>query len=343
MAASIERLAAISDQHTKQHDSIVLKLIKLLLGVWGDFGSSRDPDAVLAMASQSATLVGSAVAQTRRLTRSYLQATLREMDALPSKLPPIMDAYPRSGVSALDAYSRPANQFIYALSQGSTVEEARTVGVERLQQLAGQDVYLADRDEQQRVYKAAPKVIGYRRVIHPELSKTGTCGLCVVAADRLYHLEELLPIHAVDEHCTTMPVTKGDDPGFRLNGDDLQKIYAAAGSTFAEDLLNTRITINEHGEMGPVLVKQGDHFRTAKEAGRPEYVKPTPDAMRKANRTAQTQAQSELDDVTRRLNAMTNEVSTDRSVNAERATLTQASKNLKAYIASLDSAFKSLE
>jgi hypothetical protein len=341
MAVDVSRLSALSDRHAKQRDNIIVQLVKLMLGLWGDFGDSRDPDAVAGLAARSAVLVSSATSQTRRLTRSYLQGVLREVSALPESLPVLRDPYARSGASALDVYSRPAAQFVYRLSQGGTVEEARAIAEERIRAAAEQDVMLAERDEAQRIYEVAPKVTGYRRVIHPELSKDGTCGLCVVASQRVYSIEELLPLHG-GCNCTTMPIVKGDDPGFRLNEDDLKQLYATAGSTAAEDLVNTRITITEHGELGPVLVKQGDHFRTAKEAGRPEYVKPTPESLRAANRKALAEAQSKLDSLTERLSSLTSDANADRGIVAKRTQLTQGIKNLRDYIAALERAFGQL-
>lgn len=35
----------------------------------------------------------------------------------------------------------------------------------------------------------------FRRIIHPELSKTGTCGLCVVAATNTFTRDDLMPLH----------------------------------------------------------------------------------------------------------------------------------------------------
>jgi hypothetical protein len=288
------RLAAMATAHAARRQTIIVKLLKLLLGLWGDFGSARDVDVVAGLAARSATLVGSSMLASRKLERAYLTTVLRELDAAPSSLPDLVNPYPRSGVSGMDVYRRPAEQFVYALSQGSSVEDARTIGVERLTGLGTQDVKLAERDEADRVYKASGKVIGWRRIIHPELSKTGTCGLCLVAATRFYTRGDLMPLHGPSCNCGTFPVTKTDDPGLKLNQDDLQNIYDTAGSTAAEDLLNTRVQVNEHGELGPILVREGDHFRTAKDAGRPEYVKPTPKSIRSAQEKAVGEARGEL-------------------------------------------------
>jgi hypothetical protein len=57
-------------------------------------------------------------------------------------------------------------------------------------------------------------------------------------------------------------VTKGFDPGLRLNDDDLKEFYkTAGGSTFAADLVNVRVSVGEHGELGPVLHRDDDNLR----------------------------------------------------------------------------------
>ncbi len=340
MAAELQRLGAISDRHASARENIIVRLIEVLLGLWGDFSSARDDVEALAIAAKSATLVSSATASMRLQSRSYLGSVFAAIDQRLT-LPKAAAPYPRSGASALEVYQRPGRQFIWELSRGESVEDARAAAADRLRAIAENDVLLADRHEVHRVFEDNAKtVIGYRRVIHPELSRDGTCGLCLVASQRFYTMEDLLPLH--DRcNCTVMPIVKGDDPGFRLNEDDLKSIYATAGSTAAEDLVNTRITINEHGELGPVLVKQGDRFRTAAEAGRPVYVKPTPASLRSANRKARDEAQSQLDEVAAELSPLRDE--TSREAAARRATLTQASKNLRAYIDSLDAAFRALQ
>lgn len=95
----------------------------------------------------------------------------------------------------------------------------------------------------------------YRRVIHPELSKTGTCGLCVVASNNVYSTADLIPMHA-NCRCTVAPITAGHDPGLSLNGRDLARIYRAANnSTSAADLKQLRVEVGEHGEIGPILTQ----------------------------------------------------------------------------------------
>jgi hypothetical protein len=286
----------------------------------------------------------------RLQTRSFQTAVMRELGA-ELKLPKQTNPYPRANVAPLEVYSRPSAQFVYQLSQGDTVDEAEAAAAERLGQLATADVVLADRDETHSLYAETPAIVGYRRVIHPELSRSGTCGLCIVASDRFYTRGDLMPLH--DRcNCIPMPIVKGDDPGKRLNSDDLGRIYAAAGGNFAEQLKFVRVNVDEHGELGPVLVKKGDHFRTPAEAGRPEYVKPTAESKRRQTRDALDSASKQLDDVQRELADLQKQIPSSLDYDRldpgmqklvdRRATLTQLTKNLRDYVAMLQATERSL-
>ena len=94
----------------------------------------------------------------------------------------------------------------------------------------------------------------YRRVIHPELSKTGTCGLCAVAATNVFSTADLLPMHN-NCKCTVAPITANNDPGLKLNREDLDAIYRKAGSTSAADLKSARVIMESHSEIGPILTQ----------------------------------------------------------------------------------------
>lgn len=295
-------MASIAGLATKQaadRAALIVQLMKYLLSLWNGFDRWDDVDVVNGMAARSATLVDMATQRSRLLTRSFQLAVLRQSGAGRVKLPSIVNSYPRANVSGSEAYRRPVEQFIWARRNGLAFEDSRAAFETRLRDLATQDVKLADRDEAQQIFRNDPEVDRWRRVIHPELSASGTCGLCVVASQRVYTTDDLMPMHGPSCNCTVMGITKGHDPGLKLNTDDLKTIYAAAGSTSAGDLLNTRITINEHGELGPVLVKQGDHFRTPEEAGRPAYVKQTRAVIRDAREAERSLLQEQARDAQR--------------------------------------------
>jgi hypothetical protein len=277
----MQSLQTASDKHVARRRSILEQLLRLLLGLWDGFDLWDDDDIVAGMAARSATLVNSAIEQTRRTQRSYLSSVLTSFGVSARDLPEIIDAYPRANTFPSEVYARPVEQFIWKRRNGGTMTESQEAFEQRLRAIAQADMLAAEREEAQRVYSAKSQITGYRRIIHPERSKTGTCGLCLVASSRIYHTNELLPIHDGDE-CDTAPIVGKADPGKSLNDNDLQEIYNAAGSTAAQDLLNTRVSVNEHGELGPVLVKQGDHFRTPEESGRPAWIPSTPESRRAA-------------------------------------------------------------
>lgn len=157
-------------------------------------------------------------------------------------------------------FQRPAMVYRYEASQGSP--NAEQAAEQRIDSLVDSSLMLAQRLAQQEVLaqavqldKPGPKVIGYRRVIHPELSKSGTCGMCIAASDRVYKVAELMPIHE-HCHCTIAPVTEDHDPGGELNNIDLKQLYEHAGGSTVAHLKRTRYQVDNHGELAAVLVPQ---------------------------------------------------------------------------------------
>lgn len=135
---------------------------------------------------------------------------------------------------------------------------------ELAERMVSQDIAGASRN----VYKHAlskisdKKVVSFRRVIHPELSKSGTsCGLCIVASTMEYTRRDLLPIHA-GCNCETCEVYSVDgkifDPGGQINYEDLEVFYREAGNTtHGWSLKRHKYRVENHPEYGPTLVN--DH------------------------------------------------------------------------------------
>lgn len=165
-------------------------------------------------------------------------------------------------------FGRPAAVFRYAESQGAA--DAADLAGQRIDSLVDDNLMIAQRLAQQEVLvqavinldsgrtRSGVKIIGYRRVIHPELSRTGTCGMCIAASDRMYHVAQLLPIHA-NCKCTIAAVTEDYDPADDLNTVDLNALYKAAGGTSVAHLKRTRYQVDEHGELGPTLVPKAKY------------------------------------------------------------------------------------
>lgn len=290
--ASEQRQTALVESYAEQHARLVATLLRLLLNLWAPFPWWNRPDMVNAYAAQSAVYVDIAASRARRLARAYMVQMLNDVDAAPQGLPDVVDTYERGGTPVVEVYKRPARQVEHTIREAKgTIElgpdTIRQTFDERFEQIVEADMLATARDEMQRVMAESPKVIGYRRVIHPELSETGTCGLCMVAADRFYTVDDLLPIHDRCK-CTIAPITKDHDPGMRLNREDLDALYKAAGGTAGDLLKRIRVSIHEHGELGPILTRQGDHFRSVDDVNRSNpRVKATPFERMTRERTAE--------------------------------------------------------
>ncbi|MDY0829126.1 hypothetical protein SK224_08305 [Microbacterium sp. BG28] len=275
MASTQDQTRQTVDAYAAAQSRIVAALLRLLLGYWGSFTHWDSPDLVRAHAARSTVDVDVALAQVRALSRSYMVSRLLQSNALPARLPEVVESYERGGALQLNVYQRPARERAFVLrrelevgtAEPDAIAKAQAAFEERLSRIVEADVQATARDETNKVLAASPKVIGYRRIIHPERSKTGTCGLCLVAADRLYSVKELMDIHD-GCHCTVMEVTASADPGLSLNREDLDAIYAAAGSNRGDDLKNVRITSYEHGELGPVLIRKGSKFRSLEDVNK---------------------------------------------------------------------------
>jgi len=262
-----------------------LQTLQMLAKLWIPYRNWTDHDLTLAQAARSATTVEAGMRAARQRERMYLRFVYKELGLT---MPPNdvidndgglsfvieggVDLYLRDGVTPLDVYQRPAEEYRYWLSTGLAENEALQKSVLRLSTMADTDLTLARRDEARRVFRNTPgdDIIGFRRVIHPEQSEDGTsCGLCVVASTRLYHTDDLLPIHD-NCNCDILPVTDKNDPGKELNDLDLQQIYnAAGGSTAAGDLLKTKVSFLDHGELGPIIAggnRKGSKQRKAAKA-----------------------------------------------------------------------------
>lgn len=208
-----------------------------------------------ANASFAAQQVAAGLAQQYAANVTAATTGIRVPSLQRSPLQPI-----RNNVNLRLVHHRPAEAYKRAIATGSTHEEALVRAGMRAADLTVSDISLQERAVTQETLARAG-ITTYRRVIRPELSKSGSCGLCIVAADRIYSTGELMPLHPPSCNCVVMPIVDGNDPGGQMNREDLDALYAAAGSNKAADLRRTQYVVHEHGELGPVLAKAGDSFR----------------------------------------------------------------------------------
>jgi hypothetical protein len=167
----------------------------------------------------------------------------------------------RKGADLRLVHTRPAKVYRQAIALGKSHDEALALAGNRAAGLMQSDITLEDRQAQQRMLQAMG-IVHFRRIIRPELSVSGTCGLCVAASQRKYNTGDLMPLHPPTCKCIVMPIIGDEDPGQMLNDEDVGQLFADAGdSTKAKDLKRTRYAVREHGELGPMLTKVDDAFR----------------------------------------------------------------------------------
>lgn len=199
--------------------------------------------------------------QTAAATDAYLTragSTMTGRSLTPAGTIDVLDL--RGARDMLEVYGRPADQYRYARSQGADEATAVKRATERAVALASDDVDLAMRAQSTHTLTQR-HAIGYRRVVHPELSAGGSCGLCVAASTRLYGPTEPMPLHT-ECKCVPLPLyDEGDDVGGAINDAALKLLYAQAGNTTDRQALShTRYSVHTHGELGPVLRLHGEHF-----------------------------------------------------------------------------------
>lgn len=224
------------------------------------FTAWYDHQQIAAWAAAVAARIEAIQSQSASATDAYLAEALANMKG--ARVAPagtINVADLRKGVSHTEVYGRAADVFRYQRSLGKTEEQAQAAAVQRAKAIADTDVALAARAQSHK-FMVVKNVSGYRRIIHPELSAGGTCGLCIAASTRFYHRADLMPLHG-NCKCTTLPIINSIDPGHTLNRDDLNALYAQAGSTNAAKLKRVRYQLHDNGELGPVLGVEGQAFR----------------------------------------------------------------------------------
>ena len=261
-AAQVAALTAWVTQHAAARARIEVGVLafvrRLIMGLAG--GVFYNDDRVDEVAARVIAQVRAGQQATAAVTSSYLDRVFTVYDVptprgdvvLPERLRP---------VDPVVQWRRPAEQYRYARSQGVDEAPAVTRAVQRAERMAGTDLSLAMREASRQKLvlvdaDADVEVRGYRRIIHPELSAGGTCGLCVAAADRFYSVEDLLPIH--DRcWCTVLPVITGLPDPKSVDRKAYEDAVARAGNTSAGALARERYRFDQHGELGPVLVAEG--------------------------------------------------------------------------------------
>lgn len=227
------------------------------------------PAVVAEIAEQAADLSNTANLVAAGLTTQYLTLLVSQLTGSAVGVPNIPLPPIRNGVDLRKVYQRPVKLFRRKVSEGMPPAEAFEQAMRLAQGLTTGNITLAKRDMSREVMMRLQREIGitgWRRVVRPELSETGTCGLCIAASDQVYKSSQLMPLHD-NCKCEPMPIVGALDPGNSLNQLSFKDLYGkAAGDTgrtgtASRDLKRTRWTVNTHGEWGPVLTVKGQKFR----------------------------------------------------------------------------------
>lgn len=215
------------------------------------FTGWTDNDAVAEVTGKLADLADSAVARSAQISEAETMSVLSRSGVKPQQSSVVVTGSARQGTSSWEVYSRLAGQYRYEVSTGQTEQQALKNVLTRAGKMIASDVLLGS-IQQAQFNLAANHVPLYRRVIRPELSKTGVCGLCIAASDRRYTTGDLMPLHAGCK-CEIAPILSTADIGRDMNQEDLNQLYDAAGGNASEMLKTVRVREVKHTELGLVL------------------------------------------------------------------------------------------
>lgn len=257
------QLEAIVDGFAESRQTLEEKIERLVIADFQRLGDWYSPQQVAAIVAQVAGHLSAGQIGMAHLTEAYLvRSTSYVMGKtlVGGSVPAVMGQTLRHGVTDhQQVYARVAAEYRWQRSLGLSDDDALQRAFVRGQDMVSTDLGLAFQRQSQR-FMERNRINYYRRVVRPEMSKGGSCGLCVAASDRLYRKQNLLPIHARC-HCVTICVTANTDPGSQLNDDSLEQLYKQAGSTYGDKLKRTRVTVFDHPELGPQLRVAGQNIR----------------------------------------------------------------------------------
>lgn len=149
----------------------------------------------------------------------------------------------RNGTPLDEVYRRPFVTVWSALAAGTTWEAAVAAGLARARSSAAMDVQLAMRGTLRDVGERTDRIVGYQRV--PD---AGACRFCLQVAGQRYTTADLMPLH---NHCGCgVDVITSARRGEFFRGNPENDLDEDA----------PRVAVEDHGELGPVLVDAQHQF-----------------------------------------------------------------------------------
>lgn len=256
-----EPFRQLVDAHANARDRLDKQALAAVRSALATFTGWYSDAAVRDMAAGVVKQIEATQRATANLTNAYLTRVAQGVVGKAVRpVPLVVPGTLREGIEHVAVYERLGAAYRFAASQGASPAEALATTLARGVAMGQMDNLLAFRGQTRSFVESSGRISGYRRVIRPELSRSGTCGLCAVASDQVYHSNELMPIHE-HCHCNVLPIAGSKDPGRGLNEDEFKTLYGAAGSTEGRELAKVKIEVHQHGELGPVLRLAGQHFR----------------------------------------------------------------------------------
>jgi len=182
---------------------------------WVTLGGVDDASAA-AFGQAAARVAGVGRAGAARLTSTFLtrqvaMLTDGHVRAVDIDIDDLATPALRSGLTDAELWLRPVVTARTYLSRGARYADAMASGRATAAGIAHTDVALAQRYATRASLYGDDRVVGVRRV-----PGWRACRLCSLAAERVYYVRDLMPIHT-SCRCTTSAVVDGRDPGARRN------------------------------------------------------------------------------------------------------------------------------
>jgi hypothetical protein len=273
MALTQQQLAdllTLIDTYAAQSDVLAQQSVQAVLAGYAS-QAAWTTGGQAAAAGQAAQVSDMAAAVAAGMAAQYLALAVAQL-AGPVGVPNFPVPVLRAGKPMEDVFARVYRVYQRQAAKGADPVRALEIAMRYAATITEANVRMSQQHTHRSVLAyLAPKtgIRGYRRVVHPELSRTGTCGLCIVASDNLYTTDQLMPIHTACR-CTVVPVIGDADPGSSLNNVALGDVYTDAldrpnalrsSGTHGYDLHKVRYKVVENTETGPTLVN-ADHVFT---------------------------------------------------------------------------------
>lgn len=197
------------------------------------------------------------------VANAYLaRATRTQVANLP--IPTLIGSGVRGGTAPADVYRRPFVTVWTALKNDTPWEDAVKSGLERAASTAETDIALSNRAAAVAyAERSSARIIGWERVPDGD-----ACDFCELASTQSYNTGTLLPLHSRCG-CTPKPIEEGDARGTgvirpdvlaRLKVDGVKVYRNGTVRTYGGTGEPTGVVVHEHGELGPVLAREGDTF-----------------------------------------------------------------------------------